>query len=489
MSRPRGSLAQRAGRAAGWSGLDGILRSLIGFAVTIVLARLVSPAEFGLIAIVLVFGTIANVLADGGLGTALIQRRAAGQVEESTAFYFNLGSASLLAVLLVLVAPWIADFFGHEDLVGLVWMMAANLVVAALGAIHATLLTKTLDFRPLVVAGLVSSLLAALLAIGLAQRGYGAWALAWQFLAQTAINTAILWWLHSWRPRGRFDGAAFRQMFAFGGHFLAARLIDTFYTRLYSVAIGKMFSAADLGFYGRAQSTQQLPSNLLASMLNRVALPAFSETATNSGRLPSILANASRLVMLFNLPAMLGLAMVAEPAITLLFGARWLPAAPLLQILCLVGALWPLQVLNVNALLAQGHSALLLRIELPKKAIGVVLLVLSVRYGLEAIAWSQVAATLIAFVINTHHNGRLLGFGALAQLRALWRMGLAALAMVATLAAFAPVWPVAAAPRLLAMVAAGSACYFAACWLLREPALLTARKALAATLSPASADR
>lgn len=473
------SLRDRAARAAAWSGFDGVMRSVLGFVVTIVLARLVAPSEFGLVAIVLVFGTVANVLVDGGLGAALIQRQDATSVEESTAFRFNLAASGALAILLGLMAPFIARFFQQPALVGLIWMMAANLVIAALGAIHSTLLTKALRFRPLVVAGLSSSAGAAALSIWLALQGFGAWALAWQFLAQTTINTVLLWWLHPWRPVGGFDVPAFRRLFHFGGHFLAARLIDTVYTRIYSLVVGKAFGAADLGFYDRARSTQQLPSNLMATLLHRVALPAFSETATDPRRLGDALERSSRLVALASFPAMIGLAVTATPVVVLLFGSRWLPAAPLLEILALAGALWPLQALNINALLAQGFSRLVLRMELAKKSIGILLLALAIPHGLEAIAWSQLVAACIAYWINTHFNGRLLAFGTASQLRALWRIGVASLAMVASLALLAGIAPEAAGARVPLMVGCGALVYFATCLLLREPALIMARDMLA----------
>jgi O-antigen/teichoic acid export membrane protein len=434
----------------------------------VVLARLVSPAQFGVVAMILVFSAVANVLVDGGLGTALIQRCDVDRADESAAFHFNVGMSVLLAAVLAFAAPWIARFFAQPDLQGITWIMSINLVMGALGAIHTTLLTKALDFRPLMLIGLWSSLLSGALAIFLAWRGFGAWSLAWQVLAQTTITTALLWLWHPWRPLRGLDRKALRRLVDFGGHVMVARLIDAVYTRSYSVFIGKLFSAADLGFFTRAQSTQQLPTNLLTGVLNRVALPAFSEAAHDPARLSAALAKASRLLMFVNVPAMLGLGLTAEPLIEVLFGRRWLPSVPLLQVLCLAGAIFPLQVLNLSALMAQGHSRLLLRIEVLKKALGVVLLAIASVWGLQAIAWSQVAAACLAFFINSHYSGRLLGFSGMAQLRAISRILLAALAMVVAVIGVNMLVALPPLPRLAVLASVGSAVYLIASLLLGE---------------------
>lgn len=431
MTPANDNLAGHARRASFWSGGDGVLRALIGFAITVALARLVAPDQFGVIAMILVFSAIASVLVDAGLGTALIQRQDADHVDESTAFHFNLGMSVVLALLLALSAPWIARFFGQPQLTGIARLMAVNLVVSALGTIHTTLLAKELNFRPLLFIGLWSMLFSGALAIGLAWRGYGAWALAWQVLAQTTMSTVLLWVWHRWRPLWVFDRDALRRLLGFGGHVMVANIIDAFYTRLYSVFIGKLFNAADLGYYTRAQSTQQMPAALLANMLNRVALPAFSRASADPMVLMQALAKAMRLLMFVNLPLMAGMAMTAEPLVLALFGARWLPAVPLLQMLCVVGSLWPLQILNVSALLAQGHSRLLLRIEVIKKGFGVLALLAASPHGLLAIASSQALTAVVALCINCFYSGRFLGFGVVAQMSALLRTIAATMAMMA----------------------------------------------------------
>lgn len=472
MAQAREDISSHARRASLWSGADAGLRALLGFASTVVLARLVSPTEFGLVAMVLVFSGVANVLIDSGLSTALIQRQNTDHRDESAAFYFNVAMSVLMAVALFIAATWIAQFFGQPALVGITRLIAISLVIGAFGSVHSTLLAKALDFRPLLFITLWSWLLSGALAILLALRGYGASSLAWQVLAQASLSTLLLWIWHRWRPLPVFDPISLRRLLGFGGHLMVANLIDTLYTRLYSVFIGKLFSASDLGYYTRAQSTQQLPTNLLANMLNRVALPTFVRTAADPQVLVKILAKASRLLMFVNLPLMMGMAVTARPLVFSLFGERWLPTVPLLQVLCLVGAFWPLQVLNVSALLAQGHSRLVLRLELVKKGFGMVALVVSSPFGLLAIAWSQVAAAGVAYIVNSHFSGRLLGFGIVAQLRALAGIAAASLIMLGVVA-FAHYYLATLAPlrQLFVLVPLGVLAYLAACLVFGLPQL------------------
>ncbi len=482
------SLSQRAQRASAWSSADGIVRALVSFGITVILARLVSPEEFGVVAMIAVFTAIAGVLIDGGLNTALIQRHDVDQVEASTAFYFNVAMGVLMALLLGLLSPWIAHFFAQPQLEGITLIMAASLVVSAFGAVHSTILTKEMNFRPVLLIGLSSSLPSGVLAILLAWCGFGVWSLAWQVFAQTALNSMLLWLLHPWRPLRTFNWHSMRQLLNRGGPVMAARLIDATYTRMYSVLIGKLYSATDLGFYTRAQSTQQFPTSLLTGVLSRVALPAFVETAEEPARMAAALAKSSRLLMFVNLPAMLGVGLVASPLVEVLFGRRWLPSVPLLQILCLAATLWPLQVLNIGALVAQGHSGLLLQIEILKKSLGILLLVAACRWGLEAIAWSQVAMACIAFFINSYYSGRFLAFGGIAQLKAIWRTGLATLTMVIVVSAFNFYTELYPLQRLTTMVCVGASTYLLTCLLLGELSLTKVRERLSLWWPGRSAD-
>lgn len=406
------SLTNKSLSAVLWSGADIFLRLGFQFLVSILLARLLSPEDFGLLAMLYLFIGLASLFIDSGFSAALIQRQNITFEDESTVFFFNLGAGLVVALTLCLAAPWIATFFSQPTLQGLIYVMALNLFLSAFGSIQNVLLTKRLDFKALMKIGVVSSSLSGILAVALAWQGFGVWSLALQILASTGITVTLLWLWHPWRPQWVFSLSALHSLFRFGGFLLLSNFLDTLYTQLYSVIIGKLFSVRELGFYTRAASTQQLPVTVLTNVLNRVAFPIFSAAASDKEQLARGVRKALRTIMLFVIPAMLGLVVVAEPLVITLFGMKWLPSVPVLQILCLAGLLWPLHVINLNVLMAQGHSNLFFRIEVLKKIIGTIAIGVASFHGILAIAWSQVAVGVLGFLLNAYYTGKFLGYSA-----------------------------------------------------------------------------
>ena len=412
-----------------WSGADVFLRQGLQFFVSVLLARLLSPEDFGVIAMLYVFISLAAVFVDSGFSSALIQRQDITATDESTVFFFNLGMGIIVAIALCFAAPLIAIFFELPILQNLIYVMALNLFIGAFGSIHSALLTKAMNLKTIMKVGGVATLFSGLLAIVLAWRGFGVWSLAWQTLVSSLITVVLLWWWHPWRPQWVFNQHSLHRLFRFGGFMMVSALLDTLYTRLYAVLIGKLFSSKELGFYSRAENTQQLPVNLLANVLSRVAFPAFSATAHEPDKLARGLQKALMMIMMLNIPAMLGLSVVAEPLVVTLFGAKWLPSVPFLQVLCLAGVLWPLHVINLNALMALGRSDLFFRIEIIKKCLAVPVLVLASLHSVMAIAWIQVFLGVVAFFINAYFSGVLLGYGPLHQLRDILPFGLVGIVM------------------------------------------------------------
>ncbi len=423
------SLTHKSLSAIFWSGADVFLRQGLQFFVSILLARLLSPEDFGVVAMLYVFISLAAVFVDSGFSSALIQRQDTTITDESTVFFFNLGMGAMVAIALCLAAPWIAIFFELPILQNLTYVMALNLFIGAFGSIHTALLTKALNLKTIMKVGGVATLFSGLTAIVLAWRGFGVWSLAWQTLMSSLITVVLLWWWHPWRPHWVFNQHSLRRLFRFGGFMMVSALLDTLYTRLYAVLIGKLFSSKELGFYTRAESTQQLPVNLLANVLNRVAFPAFSAAALEPDKLARGLQKALLMIMMLNIPAMLGLSVVAEPLVVTLFGVKWLPSVPFLQVLCLAGVLWPLHVINLNALMALGRSDLFFRLEIIKKCVGLPLLVLASLHSVMAIAWIQVFLGVLGFFINAYYSGVLLGYGPWRQLRGILPFGLVGMVM------------------------------------------------------------
>ena len=457
--------------ATAWSGADILLRQGLQFAVTIALARLLSPEEFGIVALLSLFIGIASAFVDGGFSSALVQRQDVTHIDESTVFWFNLGMGALVGLGLWASSPLIAAFYDLPILKPLIAVMALNVLLGALGAIHGTLLTKQLDFRTQLKVGAIATVISGAVAVVMAWKGFGVWALVAQTLVMTTTTTLLLWTFHRWRPAWTFSPASAHRLFGFGGYMLAATLSDIAYNRLYTLLIGKFYGVRELGFYNRAEATKQLPGNVLTSILARVSFPMFSAAATDTDKLRRGTQLAVRGMMLLNAPMMLGLAALAEPLVLTLFGAKWLPAAPMLQVLCLAGVLWPLHVINLNVLMAQGHARLILRLEVAKKLIGVGLLVVGTYHGVMGIAWSQVAFSLLAFMINVRYTKRFLDYGARAQLRDFMPALVVAIAMAAVIHGLSFHWRATPAVELSVLTVFGALLFLLLGWLGRLAAM------------------
>jgi teichuronic acid exporter len=422
-------LHQKTTSAAKWSAFDVFMRQGVQFAITIVLARILVPEDFGVIAMLSMFTGVAGVFIDSGFSAALIQRQNTTHAEESTVFFFNLGMGAVTALLLCAAAPWIATFFKLPVLQYLSYAMAFSLFVGAFGSVHTTLLSKEMNFKVTAKVGVVSSVVAGVLAIYMASQGYGVWSLAGHTVASGIVTVLFLWLWHPWRPAWIFSIASLRSFFRVGGYEMASTLLDVFATNFYLILIGKMYSARDVGFYSRAQKTQQMPITLMMGIIQRVAYSAFASVSEDKARLVRGLRQAQAVSMFVNIPIMVGIIVLAEPLVLTLFGEQWLPCVPILQVLGLGGILWPMHILNLNILKAQGQFGLKFRIEVIKKLCAISLTVAVSYYGVMAIAWAQVVLAVFGYFVNTHYTKVLLGYSGLKQLRDLGMNFLAVIPM------------------------------------------------------------
>lgn len=464
-------LKQRALSATVWSGTDILLRQGLQFVVAVTLARLLSPSDFGTIALLALFTGIATVFVDGGFSAALIQNQDVDHVDESTVFWFNLAIGLVVALALGIAAPAIAAFYGQPILVPLMAVMALNVFIGALGAIHRTLLTKHLNFRIQVKIGAIAAVASGVISIFMAWHGYGVWALAAQVILMTGISTSLLWLWHPWRPGWSMSGVSARKLIGFGGYHLASSLLEIVYSRLYTVLIGRFYSARALGFYNNADTTAQMPGGFLTGVLTRVALTMFSVAAEDKAKLRRGMQLSTRAMMLINVPMMLGMAAVAEPLVRTLFGERWLSAVPILRVLCLAAVLLPLHVINLNVLMAQGHSRLMFRLEVIKKLLGVLLICAGALFGVLGIAWSQVIFSSLSFFINAHYSRRFLDYGVGAQLRDFGPVLGVGIAMAIIVYLTSITWWMESMLELFTLVILGAVLFLAAAWMLRLAAL------------------
>jgi teichuronic acid exporter len=463
-------LKQRAFNATLWSGSDILLRQGLQFVIAIVLARMLHPSDYGLFGLVLLFSGVASVFADGGFSAALIQRQDTDHADESTVFWFNGAMGVLVALLLCVAAPFIAAFYAQPRLVPLTVLMAANVLLGALGAVHATLLTKRLDFRTQAQVGFIAVSLSGALAIWMAWRGDGVWALAAQATSMSGINTILLWAKSGWKPAQIFDGSSVRKLFAFGGFHFASTLMDIVYVRLYTIPIGKIYGIRALGYYTNADNVQQMPGGVLVKVFTRVAFPMFASASHDIPTLRRGMQMAIRAMMLINAPMMLGMTVVAEPMVRLVFGSQWMPSVPMLRVLCIAGLLLPLHVLNLNCLMAMGLSREMFHVELGKKVLGLGLLCVGTFFGVMGVAWSMVALSVLGLTLNARY-ARQIGYGLTAQVRDFFptlAIGAVMAGMVAWLAEY---WHASDLPKLIGLTIFGVVTFFGLALLARLDAL------------------
>lgn len=447
-------------RGTFWSVVDLLFGRIASFVIIVVLARLLSPEQFGTVALLAVFIALANVLVESGFAQALIQRQTLADEDISTAFWITVVTSLVSALALFVAAPLIARFFDNDVLVPLARIMSLGVLIGAFGIVQRALLVRNMMFGKLLAVRIIASLCAGAVAITLAVRGYGVYALAAQLVVDASVSSLALWLASRWRPRAVFRADAARSMFNFGGYMLASTLLETIFSRAYTVLLGKADGAASVGEYARAESTSALATSLTAYPLGRVSFPAFSRMSEDASQLAPAVRAALRKSMAINAPVLAGLAAVAHPFVDTVYGPQWVMTAPILQILCLAGILMPVHTVNLMALMSIGRSDVFFRLELLKKAVGLIALVVALQWGAIGIAWAIVATGVASAWINTRLAHRYLGYGALEQLRDILPMLAAAGAMTAAVVTVVAQMPDATSPvRLAVGVAVGAIVY------------------------------
>lgn len=404
------TLKNRTIRALFWSSLERFSRQGMQFVVSIILARLLLPEEFGLIAMLAIFMAVAQSFIDSGFGQALIQKQNATHIDECSIFYFNIVLGFVAAGLLCLAAPWIAAFYNQPPLVPVTYALSLSLIINAFGLVQTALLTKHIDFKTQLRVSVIAAIISGAIGVTMALNGFGIWSLVAQSLGSSFFRTLLLWFLTTWRPSLVFSYASLRGMLAFGSRLLAAGLLDTISRNIYLVIIGKLFSPMALGFYSRAKGLQQLPAESVSGIVSRVTFPVFSLLQNDKPRLRSGVRKALTLLVMIGFPMTIGLAIVARPLVLVLLTEKWLPCVPYLQLLCVGGMLYPLHVINLNVLIAQGRSDLFFRLELLKKIASVIAIAATYRWGIIAMIYGQIATSCLCYILNAYYTGKMLGY-------------------------------------------------------------------------------
>lgn len=466
------ALRSRVVHAVSWTLAEAIVQRGVQFVISIVLARLLFPEQFGLIGMLTIVMAVIRAFLDSGFGSALIQKREATAVEVCSVFYFNVAVGVLAAGLLCVGAPWIAAFYQQPLLTPLARALSLTVVINSFGMIQRTVLTKQISFKAQTVSSLLAGVFSGGVGIALALGGFGVWSLVVQQIVASFAGTVSLWIFSPWRPALIFSATALASLFGFGSRVLLSGVLNQIFDNIYLVVIGKLYSPADLGFFARAKGLNDMPSQTLSGVVGRVTFPVFSTIQDDPVRLKGALRKALTFVGVVNFPVMIGLAVIAYPLVVLLLTERWTPCVPYLQLLCIGGLLYPLHLMNLNVLQALGRSDLFFNLEVVKKLLIVVSIAVTWRYGISALIAGMVAVSVISYYLNTHYNALLVDYPMSEQVADLLPYLFASVAM-GTAVHLAGLIPVAGAlPRLAVQVPVGAVCYTLLCWFLKLDAFL-----------------
>lgn len=426
--------------------------------VELVLARILLPEDYGLIALVTVFIQILNVFVDSGLGNALIQKKDADDLDFSTVFYFNLVWCLILYLFLFVSAPCFASFYGKYELTPVLRVLGLQVIISGIKNVQQAYVSRTMQFKRFFYATLAGTLGAAVIGIIMANLGFGVWALVCQQLFNVLVDTTVLWVTVKWKPKKMFSFDRLKVLFNYGWKLLASSLLDTIYAEIRQLIIGKLYSSSDLAFYNRGKQFPNLIVTNINTSIDSVLLPTMSKEQDNKERLKKMTRKSIQVSTYIMAPLMIGLACCASNVITLVLTDKWLPCVFFLQIFCITYMFYPIHTANLNAIKAMGRSDLFLKLEIWKKVIGVVLLLSTMFISVEAMAYSLLISTLTSVIINSWPNNKLLKYSFSEQMKDILPSILLALGMgvVMYLIGFLPIPTL---PLLLIQVISGGVIY------------------------------
>lgn len=389
----------------------------VTFIVSVVLARLLDPSVYGTVALVTVFTTIMQVFVDSGMGTALIQKKDADDLDFSSVFYFNMTVCVLLYIVMFLASPLIAAFYNMPELVPVIRVLSLILIISGVKNVQQAFVSRHMLFRKFFFSTLGGTLGAAVVGVVMAYCGFGVWALVAQMLFNSLVDTIILWFTVKWRPKLMFSFERLKGLFSFGWKILVSALIDTIHTDLRQLIIGKMYTTDDLAFYNQGDKFPKLFVTNINASIDSVLLPTMSREQNHPERVKAMTRRAIKTSTYIMMPFMVGLAVCAEPLVTLILTEKWLPCVPFLRIFCFTYAFYPIHTANLNAIKALGRSDLYLKLEICKKLIGLTVLLSTMWFGIMTMAYGLLLTSIASQIINSFPNWKLLHYNYLEQIR------------------------------------------------------------------------
>jgi len=400
-----------------WSFTDNMVNQAIHFVIGLVLARLLSPTEYGIIGMAMVFIAISQTFIDSGLSQALIRKQDCSDADYNTMFYTNIALGVATFSIVFFAAGAISRFYDNPDLYLLTRVMAINLIINSFGMVETAMLTRQVDFKRQTKISLISNVSSGIIGIVLAFIGFGYWSLAIRTICQNSFRVLLLHYTSSWKPKLVYSIESFKELFGFGSKLLIAGIIDTAYRNIYKLVIGKYFSATELGFYTRAEQFKNLPSQNIQNTTQRVTYPVLASMIGDDRKLKAGYKKLIKLMFYLTSTLMLLMIINAREIVLILIGEQWASSIDYLKIICISGMLYPLHSLNLNMLKAKGRSDLFLRLEIIKKIMVIPVIVIGIRFGMIVMLWGMVFNSFFAYLINAFYSARLINYSTIEQLK------------------------------------------------------------------------
>ena len=404
-------------RGVVWNTIEKIVVKGAAFVIGIILARILSPSDYGLIGMLAIFITISNVFIESGFAKALIQNQECKDIDFSTAFVTNVTISLLIYVVLYISAPYIALFYDEPSLTLITRALSVNFVIGALNIVHRAKLMAKVDFKSLAIINFWGTIIGGAIGIFFAYKGYGVWALVFQTIASTASMMFMFPFYSKWTPSIKFATDSFRRLFNFGSKLLVTGVVATIVNNLTTILIGRYYKSGALGYYTRATQYSDLAATTINDVFNTVTFPVLSSLQNDKENLVRIYRRILFYTALITFPLLILLVLLAEPIVVIMLTDKWLPCVPLLQILCVARMFTPISSINMNILNAVGRSDLFMKIDLSKIPFILLATIIAIPFGVEAMAWSDLITTFLCFFVNAYYPGKLFHYGALSQLK------------------------------------------------------------------------
>lgn len=414
------SLKEKAVVGVFWTFIQQFSVQGVGFFVSIILARLLMPNEFGLIAMISLFISLGNLLINSGMSQSLMRTQDVDDDDYSSVFYFNLLVSVFIYAIVYFSAPYISSFYNQDILKFIIRIYSINFFINALSIIQITKLTKQLNFKLQTFISIPSTIISSIIGVLMAYNGFGVWSLVFSTLSQSIISTILYWYYGKWMPSLSFKINKIKKHWKFGYKLLFSGLLDTIFNNVFSIIIGKFFSISQVGYYQRAESLKQFPVSNLILILDKVTYPLLSTIQNDDYRLKSVYSKILQMILFIIAPLLIFSAVLAEPIFRFLFTEKWLSAVPYFQVLCVNGILYPIHAYNLNILVIKGRSDLFLKLEIYKTLILTIIILISFQWGIYGLLFGGIISSIAAFFINTYYTKKLINYSAFDQFKDLF---------------------------------------------------------------------